>query len=299
MNPITQDMKSWLMLLVVVLVWASSFIFIKVGLQEISPTILAVLRFTIASITLLPILPVIGGMSELRRAPQADWLRFVVLGVSGVTLLNLLQFIGLSYTTAINGSVLLNTNPIFISILSLVLLHEKIGLKNVFGIFMALIGIIVIIAGDEFSLGVFSSSTFLGDLLVLSSAVCWAIYTVLGKSMFSRYNSVAVTIISITVGTAFLLVFASITEDFSIVAQISIKTWVIILYLALVCSGLAYLFWYEALKHLDASRAGAFLFTMPVYTILISHLTIGEPITNSTIAATALILLGVCLAEKA
>ena len=298
MDLIRENVKSWLMLFAVVLAWASSFIFIKVGLQGVPPITFAVLRFAIASVALLPMLSVIGGVNELRYASHADKLKFVTLGLSGITLFNMLQFVGLSLTTATNGSILLSTNPIFISVLSLIFLHEKIGLRNVIGICLATIGIMVVMTGGRFSATMFSSSTFLGDLLILGSGVCWAIYTVLGKSMFTRYKPMTVTIINMVVGTLLLVVFALITEDFNIVPGISASTWVIILYLAFVCSGLAYILWYESLNRLDASKAGAFLFTIPLFTILIAHFTIGEIVTGPITIGAVLIILGIYLAER-
>lgn len=286
------------MLTAVTLFWASSFILIKVGLQGVSPLTFAVLRFVIASMALLPILPLTGGMDALRSSSNLDRLKFVVLGLCGVTFFNVLQFVGLSLTTATNASILLNTNPIFISVLSLVFLRERLKLSNGFGITLALIGIITVMSGGRLSSAAFSSSTFSGDLLIVGSAVCWAIYTVLGKSVLERYRPMAVTIINMAIGTFFLLVIALAVEDLGIAARVSAEVWVIILYLAFFCSGLAYILWYESLSDLAASRAGAFLFTIPVYTTLMAHFAIGEAITGSTVIGTALVIIGVYLAEK-
>jgi drug/metabolite transporter (DMT)-like permease len=152
--------------------------------------------------------------------------------------------------------------------------------------------------GGHFSATMFSYSTFSGDLLILGSGVCWAIYTVLGKPMFTRYKPMTVTITNIVIGTLFLVILALTVENFSIVPGISTSTWVIVLYLAFVCSGLAYILWYESLNHLDASKAGSFLFTIPLFTIMIAHLTIGEAVTRSVVIGAALVILGVYLAER-
>ncbi len=108
----------------------------------------------------------------------------------------------------------------------------------------------------------------------------------------------AVTIINMVIGTSFLVVVALVTEDLSLTAKVSVEAWAIILYLAFFCSGLAYILWYESLTDLAASRAGAFLFTIPVYTILMAHFTIGEAITGSTVFGAALVIVGVYLAER-
>lgn len=286
------------MLTAVTLVWASSFILIKVGLQGVPPLTFAVLRFVIASMALLPILPLTGGIDTLRSSSGFDRLKFVVLGLCGVTFFNVLQYVGLSLTTATNASILLNTNPIFISVLSMVFLRERLRSRNAFGIVLALIGIIIVMTGGQFSFAEFSLSTLVGDLLIIGSAVCWAIYTVLGKSVLERYKPLAVTIINMAIGTFFLVVVALVTEDLSLAAQVSAEAWVIILYLAFFCSGLAYILWYESLSGLAASRAGVFLFTIPVYTILMAHFAIGEVITRSTVLGAALVMIGVYLAEK-
>jgi drug/metabolite transporter (DMT)-like permease len=180
----------------------------------------------------------------------------------------------------------------------LVFLRERLGSGNAFGIFLALIGIVIVMTGGSFSSAEFSSSTFVGDLLIIGSAVCWAIYTVLGKSVLERYKPLAVTIINMAIGTSFLVVVALAMEDLSLTAKVSVEAWAIILYLAFFCSGLAYVMWYESLSDLAASRAGAFLFTIPVYTILMAHFAIGEAITGSTVFGAALVIVGVYLAER-
>lgn len=291
----TQHMKAFTMLFIVTLSWASSFILIKIGLEELPPATFATVRFLLASMFLAPFLLL---TSKIEKITCIDWIKLLVLGATGVALLNLLQFIGLTLTTAINGSILLNTNPIFISILSVIFLNEKIKLKNMIGIVMAFIGVVFIITREYLHLAVFSQTSLLGDILILGSAICWAIYTIVGKTMFSSYKPIVITTFSILIGTVFLLIYTLTIEDITIVVKVSIATWIAILFLALVCSGLAYILWYEALSILEASEAGVFLFTMPIYTILIANLTLKESITIPAIIGIVLVILGLYLTEK-
>lgn len=286
------------MLLFVTIIWASSFPLIKMGLKEIPPITFATVRFLVASAFLLLAFSLTSELSSIKHIPAPDWVRLLVLGITGIGLLSIFQFIGLSYTTAISASILLATNPIFITIFSAAFLQERIDSDKVAGILIAFLGVTFIVTKLELTTSVFSSESFLGDILILGSALSWAVNTVVGKSMFKTYSPITITVVSISLGSLLLFAFTLFHEDIGTLTQISAAAWVNILYLALVCSGLAYFLWYKALALLEASKAGVFLFTIPVYTMLIANLTLGEAITIPMVVGAALVIVGVYLAGR-
>ncbi len=128
-----------LLLILVSLVWAGSFIVVDVTTKQMDPIDLGFLRFLVAT-------PLMFLLVILRKKPltlpkkELPWL--IVLGLTGVTFLYLFQFLGIHLTNAPTASVLINTNVIFIAILSGVFLHEVVTKKRIAGIVLSFFGVV-------------------------------------------------------------------------------------------------------------------------------------------------------------
>ncbi len=256
-----------LLLILVSFVWAGSFIIVEIATKEIDPIDLGFLRFLVAT-PLMFLLVVLRKKPLLLPKKELPWL--VVLGLTGVTLLYLFQFLGIHYTNAPTASVLINTNVIFIAILSGLFLHEILTGKRIAGIILSFIGVFVIMISDLSTQEMtFDNLFFIGGILMLLSAFCWALYTLVGKRLLQRYDEFVITTYAFGLGTLFYLPFVFLHIG-PVLQQTSLDGWLAVLYLALVCSLFGYLGWYNALKHIDASKAAVFLNFIPLFTILMS-----------------------------
>ena len=278
-----------LILVLVSLVWAGSFVVVKIGTRNISPIHIGFLRFLVA--TPLMFLVILLKKEKPRRVNYKDLPAFVILALTGVTLLYVFQFTGIKYTTASTSAVLINTNVMFIAILSFLVLRESFTLKKVVGIILGFLGATIIVTNGYLDIG----SSFLGDVLILLSAFCWAVYSVIGKILLKRYNPLTLNTYAFALGTIFYIPF--VINDFGSIFFIILEGWLIILYLALFCSVFGYVAWYFVLSHVDASKAAIFLNLIPLFTILLSLL-IGEIVTISLIAGAACIIYGIYLTQK-
>ena len=278
-----------LILVLVSLVWAGSFVVVKIGTRNISPIHIGFLRFLVA--TPLMFLVVLLKKEKPRRLNYKDLPAFVILALTGVTLLYVFQFTGIKYTTASTSAVLINTNVMFIAILSFLVLRESFTLKKAAGIILGFLGATIIVTNGYLDIG----SSFLGDVLILLSAFCWAVYSVIGKILLKRYNPLTLNTYAFALGTVFYLPF--VINDFGAIFFIPLEGWLIILYLALFCSVFGYVAWYFVLSHVDASKAAIFLNLIPLFTILLSLL-IGEIVTIFLIAGAACIIYGIYLTQK-
>jgi len=281
--------KIFLMLSLVVLFWGSSYTLLKVGLEDLSPINLAFLRFLLA----LPLFAVVSYLQDKRVLDKSilqDWKPLAVLGLTGVTLYHTFQNIGLRFTTASNSSLIISANPVFIALLSHFHLKEKMAWKRVLGIGLAFFGIILIIGPLRLA---FNPVGTIGDLLSLSAALSWAICSVLGKKILSRYGAQSVTVLSMIFGTLFLIPILLVTEKPAI--PTSIWLWSLLLILSLLCSGVAYLFWYKALEEVPPTQAGVFLFFIPVISVSIAHLVLSEPLDVSFVVGAIFVMLGITL----
>jgi len=283
-----------LLLILVSFVWAGSFIVVEIATKEMDPIDLGFLRFLVAT-PLMILLVILRKKPLLIPRKELPWL--IVLGLTGVTLLYLFQFLGIHYTNAPAASVLINTNVIFIAILSGLFLHEALTKKRIAGIVLSFIGVFVIMFSDIEKQQLTVDNLFIiGGILMLLSAFCWALYSFVGKRLLKTYDEFVITTYAFVFGTLFYLPFV-VFHLGPVLQQTSLNGWLAVLYLALTCSLFGYLGWYYALKHIDASKAEVFLNFIPLFTILMSFF-LGTSLTWFFLLGAALIIYGVYLTQK-
>jgi drug/metabolite transporter (DMT)-like permease len=282
------------LLILVSFVWAGSFIVVDIVTKEMDPIDLGFLRFLVAT-PLMILIAVVRKKPLLLPKKELPWL--VVLGLTGVTLLYLFQFLGIHYTNAPTASVLINTNVIFIAILSGLFLHETLTRKRAAGIVLSFIGVFVIMFSDISKQELtFDNLFFIGGILMLLSALCWALYSFVGKRLLKTYDEFVITTYAFGFGTLFYIPFVVLHLG-PVLQQTSLNGWLAVLYLALTCSIFGYLGWYYALKHIDASKAAVFLNFIPLFTILMSFF-LGTSLTWFFLLGAALIIYGVYLTQR-
>jgi drug/metabolite transporter (DMT)-like permease len=281
-------------LILVSFVWAGSFIVVDVTTKEMDPIDLGFLRFLVAT-PLMILIAVLRKKPLLLPKKELPWL--VVLGLTGVTLLYLFQFLGIHFTNAPTASVLINTNVIFIAILSGLFLHETLTRKRVAGIVLSFIGVFVIMFSDISKQELtFDNLFFIGGILMLLSALCWALYSFVGKRLLKTYDEFVITTYAFGFGTLFYIPFVVLHLG-PVLQKTSLNGWLAVLYLALTCSIFGYLGWYYALRHIDASKAAVFLNFIPLFTILMSFF-LGTSLTWFFLLGAALIIYGVYLTQR-
>ncbi|MDH5686724.1 MAG: DMT family transporter [Candidatus Bathyarchaeota archaeon] len=284
--------RSFLMLSVVVFLWGSSYTLLKLGLEKMSPINLAFLRFLLA----LPILAVFAylkGKKILDSSILQDWKILAVLGLTGVTLYHIFQNVGLRFTTASNSSLIISANPVFIALLAHFYLREKMTWRRVSGIALAFFGIILIIGPLEIA---FNPLGTIGDLLSVGAGLSWAIYSVFSKRILSKYGAERVTMFSMIFGALFLFPILLVSEEPAL--PTSAWIWFLLLILSLLCSGMAYLFWYIALEEVSPTKAGVFLFFLPIVSLSLAHLILSESIDVSFAVGAVFVMLGIVITQR-
>jgi drug/metabolite transporter (DMT)-like permease len=193
LDGVVMQLKRALMLSFVVFLWGSSFVWLKLGLEEIPPITLAFLRFSI-------FLPFLLAFTYLRakhgfcRRIRKDWKTFLILGLTGVTFYHIFQNVGLQLTTASNSSLIISANPLFIALFEQFYLKERTTSKRVLGIALGLLGVVFVIRPVDWSLNPLG---VIGDLLSLGAALSWAVYSVLGRKTLSHYGAGKTTALSL------------------------------------------------------------------------------------------------------
>lgn len=289
----------------VMVIFGTTFVAIKIALAEIGPLTLAFGRFLIALILFAPFLR--RGQEdfvELSRDEVQTW-QLATMGFLGVTLFFSLQNWGLVYTTAANTAIVLSAIPALTAIIGRIALGETLGFMRGLGILLSMTGVAIVVTGSSpggyhhaAARELVWSGTLLGDLLVLGAALCWALYTVLGRQVVAQLSHVVVTAHTIAWGALFLAPFALGEMLLQGVSWPSAKGWAALLFLAMAASGLAFFLYLFALTTLEAGEASVYVNLSPVVTLVAARLVLAEPIALLQLIGTALVLSGVYLSER-
>ena len=178
------NMKAVLKALFAVVVWGASFVATKISLQYVSPSTVVWLRFTMG-IAILGLTVVLGRHFSLPRG--RDWVYFAVLGFLGITFHQWLQSTGLLTAQATTTAWIVTSTPIFIALLGFFALCERLTWYQTAGIFLASFGVLLIVTKGDLSILMAGRFGTPGDLLVMISAVNWAVFSTLSRPGLKKH----------------------------------------------------------------------------------------------------------------
>jgi drug/metabolite transporter (DMT)-like permease len=279
------------------IIWGFSFIATKIALKELSPFTLTAVRFGIGGLLLL-LVQVHQNRNFFKAFSGKDWLHVLLLAVVGVAGHSLLQSYGLLYTTAIDTGWIIAVYPIFITIGGRLFLGEIITRRKVAGIALGFLGVFLIISKGKCSFSLFQSASTFGDLLILGSAFTWTAFTVGGRGFLSKYSSLSAMTPIMIVGFLITLPFSGGIGGWTVLFHLSLSAWASVLFLGILCSGLAFLFWYSALEKVESSMIGVYLYLEPFVTLIAAFLFLDESVEWITLFGGGLTLLGVYLTTR-
>jgi drug/metabolite transporter (DMT)-like permease len=288
---------AYLALIATTFAWASSLILAKIVFTEnVGPIVFVALRYTLATPFLLIVV-----LHQKRRKTTEDvkrhWKILALAGLSGPFISQIMQYIGLELTAASDALLLMNLTPIFAVILAAFLLKEAITKEKVAGLLLATVGATLIIMNISPGIAVFDLSRLLGDLIVIASTFFFAINGIAGKIAVKSVDAVSITFYSTLVAVPFIWLSAIFLEDVTILFRMSVNAWVIVLWVAIVNTVLAFILYYESMKYIEASRVQITLNLIGVWGVLMSVMVLQETVTILQIAGGFLTIIGVVIAQ--
>jgi drug/metabolite transporter (DMT)-like permease len=278
-----------------VLVWGASFVAIKIVLKYVPPITLVWMRFAVGVVILGA---AVGLRHQFSLPKPKDWLYFALLGFVGITFHQWLQSTGLVTSQATTTGWIVASMPIFIAILGWLVLKEKLNWLQTLGIILAAFGVLLVVTHGN--LGSLVSGKFgtPGDILILISAPNWAVFTILSRRGLKTYPAALMMFYVMAFGWMFSSVLFVAGRGWESIHNIATDGWIALGFLGILCSGVAYIFWYDALKVLPVAQVGTYLYIEPVVTVIVSFLLLNEKITLAGILGGVVILLGVWLVNQ-
>ncbi len=277
-----------------ILFWACAFPFIKILLKELSFINLTIMRFVVVFIILIIFIP----LQSKRITPiqKKDIIPIFLLGFFGVIGYHLGLNYGEQYVSAGAASLIIATIPIFVAIMSIIYLKEKITIKKGFGITISLIGVTIIslwgTAGTNIEI-----NYIYGAFGVLFAALMGAFYTIAGKKMLKRYSGLSLTVYAMLLGSIGLIPFANRDLPNQIL-NLSLTSWGALIFLGIFSTITAYTLWYIALETRDATEISPFLYAIPVVSTILSYFLVNERITLFFILGGMLVITGLLLVNS-
>jgi len=267
--------KAWGVFLVnlATMSWATNAVLGRWLRADIGPMTLTALRFTVAT-AFFGLLLRKRPLEERRYGKDRWWI--LAMGLAGVVSFSPLLYLGLRYSTAVNCSLIQGFSPLITALIAGLIIHEPVTKRQRLGALLGLIGVVGLISGG--------SLVFLlqlqfnpGDLILVASAVVWALYSVFGRRVMRNRSPLSATALSNFLGLP-LLVAAALFELQYIPLNLRIETIAAIAHICIVPTIVGYWSWNRAVRTLGAGGAMVFYNTLALYGVILGAALLDEPL---------------------
>lgn len=274
------------------LLWAASYPIFKFLAEQMGSGALATLRFGLTAIVLLLAWPLLPG-----NAPRLlDLPRVACMGVLVFCLAPRLQIEGVHRGQAGDTSLLMALDPLITALAAALFLHEKVPMRRWWGCLLGMLGVVFLsrVWSDEAA----PMRGLVANGLFIASFFCEAAYSVFGKPLLHRCSPVKLLAAGVTAGTLANL-FWDVTLDhgstLAAIKTINTTGWVLVFYLAIVCTVVGHTLWYVVIRVTDVNVTGLTVFAQPVAGLLISVIWLGERFHWGQLWGSAIIVLGLVI----
>jgi drug/metabolite transporter (DMT)-like permease len=293
--------------LLVVVLWALNFIAAKIALRNLPSAAVASFRVVLGGVAMLPAylvcsrLPAFADALRTRQRgfSARDIWTFFYLGFFGVVINQMCFALGLNHTSVSHGALIVGMAPVYTLALAVTFCVENATLRKITGMGIAFAGIVVLAAENGMTT---RSPSLEGDAVMMTGAIGFAIYSVLGKRVAARYDALTMTAFNHFVGAIVVFPIAMYQlhglEIASRWRRVPWQSWTAVLYMAVFSSAVAYVLYFWLLRYLQASQLAAFTYLLPVVATILGIVWLGERGSAMQLVGGGLALAGVYWIES-
>jgi len=268
-------------------IWGGMYVVSKYALDTIPPFTLLFLRYLIASFLL-------GWICWLKKeelVPTRERGLIFQVGFVGYFLSIAAQFVGTKLSSAHMGAVITTLSPVFLSAFAVFILKEKITVRQVASIAIALAGVLVVVGMPGLQ---GEKSALAGNLFLLVAALFWGYYSVISRKVSAVYSPLQITTWGIVIATVltFPCIFFELSE-WSAGDLFTLPILLSVLYIGIISTALAFFSWNKGLALVPSHQAGLFFFLQPVVGTLLGWFFLHEHLSRSFFIGSLLIIAGV------
>ena len=285
-----------ILLIFVMFILATVFPAVKRLSRSVSPFTIAFYRYGFAILPLSPIFVVENRRRHVFRSGR-DVLAMFGLGALGIAVFSTCLTIGLKMSTAYNGSLLINSQPIFTTLLAPLIIKEDFSLLRIIGALFGVSGVYFIVTGGPHG-GFLTHEYFWGNLILLGGALSISIYSILLKRYVIKYGGFVPTFLTMLGGTVLLLIAVVVFTANGLFRDITPGSWLLLIYIGVVGTAFVYPLFNLALKAIGVVRAVGFKLLIPVFGIALSVILLRERPGLFTYAGTAIVIASVYLIQR-
>ncbi len=280
-------------------IWGTNYVIVKRAFTQIDPQAFNAIRMVVASTVFVAAMVAVrsrhlaGSLASVLYTPsplaRRDLIGLAGLGVVGQSLYQYWFVGGLARTSVANAALMLAAAPVLIALMSAALGEERVTFTHWVGALLSLAGIYIVV-GPGVRVG---GTTWVGDLMMLGAVCCWAIYTLGSRPLMLRHSPLAVTGISMAIGTT--LYVPAVLPHLRAVAwdEVGPGTWFAITYSGLFALCLSYTIWYAAVRQIGSARTSVYSNLVPVVAMGTAALFLDEPLDVRKVLGGAAVLIGV------
>jgi drug/metabolite transporter (DMT)-like permease len=276
--------KHWIVFIILGLIWSSSFLWIKIGVQEIGPMALVAFRMFFGAVTAVAI-----GMVRKVAWPR-DWKTWGIFAILGPTSLAIPIFFiswGEQTIDSAVASILNATVPLFTIVIANFLLHDdKMTIQKVLGLLIGFAGVVVLLTEDLLAS---AQSSVIGQAAVILASVFYAGSAVFARKLTRHVDGIARGAMPLITSTIFMWAVGPLTEKPFLFPSLPL-TWIAILWLGILGSGLAVIMLYYLIHEIGPTRASMVTYLFPVGGVILGVIFLNEHLSWQLVAGTLLII---------
>jgi drug/metabolite transporter (DMT)-like permease len=298
------SLVAWICLVIVYIVWGSTYLAIRVGVETMPPLLMAAARNLVAGLIMFPIAlrarrttgaRAAAGPAVRRRPSRKEWLGCAIVGI---LLLVANGLVGIGEQTVPSGlaALLVATVPLWLLGMDAVLNHARLGWAPMGGLLLGLAGVGLLSGLGDRSHGI----SALGVVIILGAAAMWALGTIMVRRVTIPSSPALASGMQLLCGGAALLALSAAAGEFGSLhlAQVSARSWLALGYLIVFGSIVAFSAYGIAVRALPTATVATYAYVNPVIAVLLGTLILNEQLTPAMLAGGALTVGAVVLVVR-